>query len=877
MAMTKRTLQPPRSAQKLLLWFLRDDLAEEVLGDLDEKFLKMATRRSPVMARLNYWYQVLHYVRPFAIRRPTQERTNHFDMFQSYFNVGWRNLFRNKGYSLINIGGLTVGMAVAMLIGLWIFDELSYNHHHRNYERIARVMRHGTVNGETFTTTWLPYPLGEELRTKYGESFKHVLMASPPGSHILTSGDKKLNIQGAFIDPGAPEVFTFNMVRGNRDGLTDLQSILLSATLARKLFGDEDPIDKVLLIDNRTNVKVTGVYEDLPHNTHFHGVQFFAPWELYVSFNEWMKWQGFGNNFLDIYVELSPNTNLASASDLIKNAILDNVQDDKGYVAINPQLLLHPMQKWHLYSAWNNGVNTGGLIQFVWLFAIVGSFVLLLACINFMNLSTARSEKRVKEVGIRKTIGSVRNQLINQFFFESLLVVVIAFLLAMAVAAISISWFNDLAGKKMTMPWGNYYFWLAATGFIIFTGLVAGSYPALYLSSFKPIQALKGGFRAGRLASLPRKVLVVIQFTVSVVLITGTIIVYQQIQFAKNRPVGYNREGLLMIQMTTRDFHANLDVLHTELEKSGVVAAVGESIGPVTDVWASNGGFDWRDKDPALQTEFATLAITAGYGETVGWQFLKGRDFSRELASDSLAMVINETAAKLMGFEDPIGEEVRWKAGWTTTGQYNIIGVIQDMVMESPFSPPIPTVFFLNRNVSWMNIKISPEATASEALPKIEAVFKKVIPSVPFDYKFAGQEYMLKFSAEERIGTLSSVFAVLAIFISCLGLFGLASFVAEQRTREIGIRKVVGASVFNLWRLLSRDFVLLVIISCLLAVPIAHYLMSSWLQKYAYRVEISWWVFFITSVGAFLITLLTVSYQAIKAATLNPVKSLKTE
>src|SRR5690606_19839080 len=383
--------------------------------------------------------------------------------------------------------------------------------------------------------------------------------------------------------------------------------------------------------------------------------------------------------------------------------------------------------------------------------------------------------------------------------------------------------------------------------FIVFTGSIAGSYPALYLSSFRPVRVLKGTWRAGRLASLPRKVLVVLQFTVSVTLIAGTIVVYQQIQFAKDRPVGYDREGLIMVYMSTSDFYGKSEVLETALKNTGVVDKVAESQSPTTGIWSSNGGFDWRGKDPDFLTDFGTLSVTPEYGNTIGWQFVKGRDFSKDLASDSSAIVISESVAAMMGFEDPVGEIIRWQPVWDDgLRQYTVIGVIRDMIARSPYAPPVPTVYFLAGNSNWINIRINPGVSPREALPKIEAVFKGIIPAVPFDYTFADQEYALKFAAEERIGQLASVFAVLAVVISCLGLFGLASFVAEQRTKEIGIRKVVGASIFNLWQMLSRDFVILVMISCMVAIPIAWYFMRNWLMAYEYRVNISWWVFALT-------------------------------
>jgi ABC-type antimicrobial peptide transport system permease subunit len=536
-----------------------------------------------------------------------------------------------------------------------------------------------------------------------------------------------------------------------------------------------------------------------------------------------------------------------------------------------PEVFLHPMSKWHLYSEFRNGQNTGGRIEFVWLFGIIGTFVLLLACINFMNLSTAQSEKRAKEVGIRKSIGSVRSQLIGQFFSESLLVVLLAFLVSLLLVQLTLPSFNQVADKKLALLWNNPLFWTAGIGFSIFTAIIAGSYPALYLSSFRPAKVLKGTFRAGKNASLPRKVLVVFQFAVSVILIIGTIIVFKQIDFAKNRPIGYERNGLINIPLITSDIHKHFDAVRHELISSGAILEMAESGSPLTQVWNSNGGFTWQGKDPSLSVNFPNNGVTYEYGKTVGWTFKEGRDFSRGYATDSLAFVINEAAAKFLGFENPIGEELRWE-----NRPYTIIGATNDMIIESPYTAIRPQLFHIDlRRNNVVILKLNPEKSSLESLEKIKEVFAKYNPSSPFEYQFVDEEYARKFEGEVRIGKLSSFFAILAIFISCLGIFGLASFVAEQRTKEIGVRKVLGASVLNLLAMLSIDFVMLVIISFFIAMPVAYYFVSGWLTKYEYRTEMAWWIFAMVGVGALLITLLTVSYQSIKAALANPVKSLR--
>jgi putative ABC transport system permease protein len=805
-------------------------------------------------------------------------------MIKNYFKIAWRNLVKSKGYSAINIGGLAVGMAVALLIGLWIYDELSFNKYHKNYDRIAQVMVAENFNGQGFAGVSLPRPLEFELRNKYPKPFKNIVMSRWTEGHILSVGDKKISQSGRFMQEGAPELLSLRMLKGSWNGLKDMHSIMLAASAAKALFDDEDPLNKVIRIDNQMDVKVTGVYDDLPSNTEFKNLNFISTWDLLMTNNKWMedskdKW---GNSSYLMYVQLQPNTTFDGVSAMIKNAKQDNVSDEQK--KFNFKVFLNPMSRWHLYSEWQNGINTGGRIQYVWMFGIIGAFVLFLTCINFMNLATARSEKRSKEVGIRKAIGSVRSQLIKQFLCESFLIVSIAFVLALLLVTVSLPWFNKVSDKEMVMIWGNGYFWLTSLVFIIITSLVSGSYPAFYLSSFNPVQVLKGSLRVGRFATLPRKVLVVLQFTVSIVLIIGTIIVYRQIQHAKNRPVGYNRQGLLYVPIKSRDLLQKYDIIERQLKNEGVVSEMARSSSPTTAVWSNNDGLEWKNKDPNKVEGFGTVWITPDYGKTVGWQFKEGRDYSRDFATDSVSsasdkgivhsIIVNEAAVRYMELKKPVGEIIKWN-----DYPFRIIGVIKDMVMESPFEPVKQTMYlvYYDEASAGILIRINPKTSVSEAIAKIESAFKKLVPTVPFDYKFVDSEYATKFAAEERIGSLASFFASLAILISCLGLFGLASFVAEKRTKEIGIRKVLGASIYNLWQMLSKEFVVLVLIACLIAVPLAYYFLHQWLQKYEYRTAISWWVFIVAIGGALLITLLTVSFQAIKAAIANPVKSLRSE
>ncbi|HEY8917033.1 MAG TPA: FtsX-like permease family protein, partial [Chitinophaga sp.] len=636
------------------------------------------------------------------------------------------------------------------------------------------------------------------------------------------------------------------------------------------LFGNTDPINKTLKFDDEKSLTVTGVYEDLPRNTTLNNLLFIVPWKLQPKLEK--NLQNWGNNGWQCYVQLADNVDVDKASLKIRDA---KTNKDNGEQRSKPVIFLHPMSRWHLYSEFKNGVNTGGRIRYVWLFGIIGLFVLLLACINFMNLSTARSEKRAKEVGIRKAIGSQRNQLIYQFFSESLLVACISFVLSLLLVFLLLPFFNEVAGKKLSILWANPVFWMAGIGFSLIAGIIAGSYPALYLSAFQPVKVLKGTFKAGRQAAIPRRVLVVLQFAVSVILIIGTIVVFRQIQYARSRPVGYSRDGLINIKNLTPDIYKHFAAFREDLIRTGAVAEAAESSAPVTESNNEQSNFDWQGRDVNNNTQgFATVGVSKEYGKTIGWHFVDGRDYQTgPEGADALAFVVNESAAKLMGFKNPVGETVRWM-GYT----FHIIGVTKDMVMQSPFDAALPTIFYMAPwTVNILNIRINPAANAADALKKIEQVYKQYNPGQPFEYKFASDEYARKFDVEERVGKLTTFFAILAIFISCLGLFGMASFMAEQRTKEIGIRKVLGASVLNVWGLLSREFVMLVGIALLIATPLAYYFMHQWLQHYQYRADLSWWIFSAAAAGALLITILTVSYQSIKAALMNPVQSLKTE
>ena len=795
-------------------------------------------------------------------------------MLSNYLKIAWRNLLRNKVYSAINIGGLAVGMAVAMLIGLWVYDELNFNKAFPNYDRLTQAHMFQTFNGHIGDQNSVSYPLGKELRDKYPD-VEQVAMASWNFEHIVAYQNNKLIKHGMHVESAFLTMFSVNVIQGSVDGLRDVNAVMLSKTLAQALFGSQDPINKLINLDNKANLTVTAVYDDFSKNSEFAEVDMLTTWAYFNNEQAWVKQSAtfWNNNSFQCFALLTKQAKLNSVNDKIKDLILTKRDQDER--VSKPVLFLFPMSQWHLYSEFKEGINVGGLIQFVWLFGLIGGFVLLLACINFMNLSTARSEKRAKEVGIRKAVGSFRAQLAGQFLSESVLTVVLAYELALGSVTLLLPTFNDLAAKHLMLPWQNLYFWVTCLGFIAVTSLLAGSYPALYLSSFDPVRVLKGTFRVGRLATLPRKVLVVVQFTVSVALIIGTLVVYEQIQYGKNRPAGYDRNGLLAVAMHTPDLQGKHDVLRADLLATGVVANMSGSSSPLTDMWSNSSGYTWEGKDPTSSPLFSKIFSTHEHARTAGFQFIAGRDFSKDFSTDTSAVILNEQAVKVTR-KDILGKYITEPSD--NNKKFLVIGIIKNAVSQSPYEPVRPAFYFLSPdNVNVINVKIKPAVSVRAALPKIEAVFRKYNPNSPFDYHFVDETYGQKFASEERIGKLALLFAALSIFISCLGLFGLASFMAEQRTKEIGIRKVLGASVLNLWQLLSKDFVGLVLVASLLSIPIAYYYLSNWLASYAFHANLSWWVFTIAGVGAVTITLLTVSYQAINAALMNPVKSLRSE
>lgn len=790
-------------------------------------------------------------------------------MIKNFFKVAFRNLRRNKGFSAINIIGLSIGMAGAVMILLWIQNEVSYERFHEKKDRIYTVWNKAMIDGKLTAWDATPKVLARTLEKDLPE-VEQAARVNWSGSPIFSIGDKKFAIRGNIVDSNFLQIFSFPLLEGTPENvLNDPHNIVITEQLAIKLFGKNvDAVGKVIMINHTDNVRVTGVLKDLPNNTAF-DFEYLMPWSyLRKKGGDDNSWANTGTK---TYLLLKPNARLASVEPKIKmiqQKYFDNAKEMKW------QVFLYPISRWHLYSNFENGYETGsGRITFVRLFGIIAAFILLIACINFMNLSTARSEKRAKEVGIRKVMGAQKFSLITQFIGESILLALIAGAIAMIIVQINLPAFNQLTQKKLFIPFSHLYFWLAAIGFIIFTGLLAGSYPAFFLSSFQPVKVLKGAFKKVNTLIAPRKVLVVLQFTFAITLIICTLIVKQQIDYAKNRQTGYDRNNLVYFYLSD-DIEKSYSLLKNDLLQSGVANAVTKASAPLTASWSNGMGQEWEGKDPNNKTDFRKYNEDGGLGKTAGLQFIMGRDIDvGKYPTDSSAVILNEAALKVMNFKNPIGQIIR-EGGQ----QWHVVGVIKDFILESPYQQIKPMLIYGPKSsFSIILAKLNDKNTIATNLQAMETIVKKYDPDYLFLSNFIDEEYAHKFEDENRVGVLAGLFAGLTIFISCLGLFGLATYMAETRIKEIGVRKVLGASVTNVATLLSTDFVKLIVISIVIASPIAWFTMHKWLESYTYRINISWFVFVAAGLLAVVIALITVSFQSIKAAMANPVKSLRAE
>jgi predicted permease len=788
-------------------------------------------------------------------------------MLKNYFIITIRNLFKNSVYSFINIAGLSIGITCSLLILLWVFDELSFDRFHPKVDKLFQVWINAEYDGRINTWNSVPLPTYEAMKTA-DTKIKNSVIADWGGEHLLTVNDTKMKKRGFYVSEEFLEVFEFPLVKGSAATvLDDPTSIVITESTAKALFGNDDPINKMIRVDNGSEQKVTGVVKDVPTNSTFQ-FDMLLPWKLNEQTQGWVKDSktNWGNYSFQVYLELAEEKDELAVESAIKDMLLKNGQKD-----LKREFFLHPMKRWRLHSEFENGKESGGMIEYVQLFTVIAVFVLIIACINFMNLATARSERRAREVGIRKSVGSRKYELVTQFLGESLFIAIVAFVIAVLLTELALPFYNDLVQKKLHISYSTRGFWLFALGLIFFTGLVSGSYPAFYLSSFQPVKVLKGKIQVGKSASTPRKVLVTLQFGFSILLIIGTIVIFQQIQHVKNRDLGYQQENLISIDYND-EIEKNYKTIKAELIRTGVVASVTRSNSPITDIY-SNNFLGWPGKPEDQRVLFVTIASDYDYTKTMGIKMIEGRDFSEDFLSDSTAIIVNKAALDVMQLKDPIGVKLDL---WGDKRE--LIGIMDNVLMGSPYTPVTPLFMVLNpRWISTVSVRLTPTSDLPGAIARVEDVFKKYNPSYPFQYKFTDVEFQKKFTTITMTGQLATLFATLAIIITGLGLFGLAAFTAEQRTKEIGIRKVLGASVSSLVGLVSRDFSKLVIMAFVIAAPLAWWLLNSYLERYPYRVGIAWWIFPLTGILLLLFALTIVTTQAIRAARANPVQSLRNE
>lgn len=786
-------------------------------------------------------------------------------MLFNYLKIGCRNLLKNKGFSAINITGLAIGMASAILIFLWIYDEVTYEQFHEKKDRIYEAWNLASFSGELHAWNTTPKVLAAAIQKDLPE-VETTTRAAWPQRIQFAVGEKKINASGQTVDSTFLQVFSFPLLKGDpATALMDPLGVVVTEDLARSLFGSTDVLGKTVRIDNRKEKKITGVAATPPVNSRFQ-FEYLLPWaDLRADGDDDSYW---GNNSVRNYVLLKANASPASANAKMKVLKPRYDKEDPNW-----QMFLYPMSRWRLYSSFESGKETGGIIVYVRIFATIAILILLIACINFMNLSTARSEKRAKEVGIRKVAGALRSHLVGQFLGESVMIAFIAGLLAVLIVVLSLPGFNRLAEKTMRLPFGEPAFWLLLLGIIVLTGVVAGSYPAFYLSSFRPVSVLKGTFRKINALITPRKLLVITQFSIAIMLILSTIVIRKQLQYAQERQTGYDKAGLTYMFMTG-DMDKNYLLIRQELLQSGAAASVTKTSSPLTQNWSDTWGIFWDGKSPDDKTDFDRFSADENLAVTAGLTMVMGRDFDlSKYPTDSTAMLLNESALKTMGFKDPLGRIVK-----DGDMEFHIVGVFKDFILGSPYYPTKPMV--VEGAKRWFNVihvKLNNKNSVAANLKKMEAICKKYNPQFPFEYHFTDEEYDKKFANEQRIATLSAYFAALTIFISCLGLFGLAAYMTATRVKEIGVRKVLGASVSSITGLLTKDFLKLIGISFLIGAPIAWYCMHHWLQSYPYRTTIEWWLFALTGLLTAAIAIATVGYNAIKAALANPVKSLRSE
>lgn len=787
-------------------------------------------------------------------------------MLRNHIKIVWRNLWKNKLYSFINIGGLAIGMAVSFILLLYVYNEYSFDKYHVNDARLYRVVRNQVTSGGILTGDATPVQLAAVLKKDY-PGVEATTRMMDWGKTLLGYNHNTLKFNLNAVDASFLNMFSIDFVKGNKNNaFDDPESIVISESTSKALFGDKDPIGQVIKLDNRMPVKVTGVVKNNPENSSFK-FQGLISWSLNETMLSWVKTSSWGNYSFKTYALVKPGININTLNTAIKGVIKRNDPLNK-----ENQMFLFPYSDWHLHSEFKDGVNTGGSIEYVRLFLLLAIGILLIACINFMNLSTARSEKRAREVGVRKVVGASRLSIIRQFLGESIVMALFSLAIALILVTVSLPYFNTIINRNLTLPYHESWMWITALLVTLITGVIAGSYPALLLSAFKPVKVLKGISNPGKGSMRPRQVLVVIQFTFASCLILCSILIYKQISYIKDQPVGYNQSGLIELPVEGI-LDKSFENFRQDAINAGAITDGALTSGSIANNGSSSWGVEWRgqvageEKVPIDQI-VGTYHITGTYG----FKLLEGRDFSITHPADSAAIMLNEAAVKMMKFKNPIGQIVKWQGTNRT-----VVGVVKNFVWGSPYDPVKPAIIGFSDWKGSIALRLNANKSVSSGIAALQKVYKKYNPDYPFEYKFVDEAFEGKFQTEKLLGTLSAWFTGLAIFISCLGLFGLASFSAEQRKKEIGIRKVLGASMSRIWFNLSKEFIVLVLISFLIGASISFYYMTGWLQKYTYHTSISIWVFVITISISMVLCLITVSFQAIKAAVSNPVNSLRSE
>jgi putative ABC transport system permease protein len=789
-------------------------------------------------------------------------------MFKLNLKIALRNLWKNKGFSLINIGGLAIGLASCMVLLLYVAYEWSYDKQFSNHDKTYVVYQNMEASGKTFSWAWTPNVMAKEVQEKI-PGVKYAAHTTYPRKQLVTVGDNKINSSAIFADQNFIKILDYKFIEGSPvQVLKNVNTIILTKSFAKKLFGNEDPINKMVKLENQDVLKVEAVIEDVPANSSL-AFECIMPWALFEKRESWIKEDNWGNNMCLTLVQLKDNNFFSAANNLMHDIYKRNQKDNMS------EALLHPLNKWHLYDDFVNGKSVGGKIDQLRIFLLLAFCILLIACVNFMNLSTARSERRAKEVGVRKAIGSTRKSLINQFFLESLLITFIATVLAFILIEVSLPYFNSLLDIKLTIDYRNGLFWLTLFGLMVLTGLIAGSYPALYLSSFEPIKVLKGFTLKTDSSTSVRKVLVVGQFVFAAALIVCTAVIYQQLNYVKNKPIGYDKSNLIQIAVVGKMNDAvKLELLKTQLLKSGAVSNVTFFSTDFTEGGNNTTNINWEGKNPNENISFNHRTIGYDFVETIGTRIVSGREFSAKFPNDTTSVLLNEAAVKMMGLKNPLGKVITfWDKKLTT------VGVVKDFVVESAYQRVAPMIFRVNKNddASVIIARLSPNQNISSSLAKIDALVRQMEPNYPVNRKFVNESFELKFKNEKLLGSLSNWFGGFAIFISCLGVLGLALFMAEQRKKEISIRKVLGASTGNILVLLNKDFIKLVAIANIIAFPLAYIIINKWLSTFDYRVAISFLPFLLAILISVVIAVLTVSLQSVKVAKANPIDALKYE